>query len=100
MAEQRHRQNSRQSRRSQENRSSPGVSAAAAAGQHHRGDRESLWNLVQEYCQEDDPAKPDRTQESRRNRDSIKKRVDQQANENRQALVGMEEIVRYVLFSE
>src|SRR5579864_1925405 len=100
MAEQRHRQNSRQSRRSQENRSSPGVSAAAAAGQHHRGDRESLWNLVQEYCQEDDPAKPDGNQEPRRNRDAVKKRVDQQANENRHALVRMEALVVMGLFAE
>src|ERR1700757_337118 len=100
MAEQRHRQNSRQSRRSQKNRSSPGVSAAAAAGQHYRGDRESLWNLVQEYCQEDDPAKPDGNQEPRRNRDAVKKRVDKQANENRHALVRMEELVVMGLFAE
>src|SRR5438270_8156083 len=100
MAEQRHRQNSRQSRRSQKNRSSPGVSAAAAAGQHHRGDCESLWNLVQENRQKDEPPEPVGDQESRRNRDAIKKRVDKQANENRQALVGMEELVVMGLFAE
>src|SRR5437660_8390314 len=100
MAEQRHRQNSRQSRRSQENRSSPGVSAAAAAGQHRGGDCESLWNLVQENRQKDEPPEPVGDQESCRNRDAIKKRVDEQADENRQTLVRMEELVVMGLFAE
>src|SRR5579871_3969451 len=100
MAKERHRQDSRQRRPSQHNRSAPSRSATAAARQHDGAGGESFGKFVEKDRQEDQPSQPVRNQESGSDGDPVEKGVNDQTNQHRVTAVDVDEFIGVRFFAE
>src|SRR5258708_22861383 len=100
MPEQRHSENAGESGSSQNYRCAPCNPTASATGQHHRTHREAFRNLMQEDCEENQPAQPVRNQKPRRDGDAVEESVDDEAEEDGISLVRVDELILVRLFAE
>src|ERR1700756_5604785 len=100
MAENRHRQNSRQSRSAQDNRCAPSRTPAPPAGQHDGTYGKSLGNFVQEDGEENQPAEHVRNQKSGRDRDAVKEGMNDKPQQDGVAFVRVHELVVMCLLTK
>src|SRR5579863_4738911 len=100
MPEERHGQDARESRSAQNHRRAPRRPATASARQHDRTYGEAFGNLVQKDREENQPPQPVGNQESGSDRDTVEEGVNDQAEQDRVTLVGVNEFVAVRFFAE